>query len=85
MAKPSKKYDGLTKEQKKFLKKMLGIKILEDLDVAILKQLKEKNCRIVFGSDAHNTDSRCPNWDMILEECDSELLVSSNELLEIKV
>lgn len=42
MAKPSKKYDGLTKEQKKFLKKMLGIKILEDLDVAILKQLKEK-------------------------------------------
>jgi protein-tyrosine phosphatase len=51
----------------------------------LLKQLKEKNCRIVFGSDAHNTDSRCPNWDMILEECDSELLVSSNELLEIKV
>ena len=42
MAKPPKKYDGLTKEQKKFLKKMLGIKKLEDLDVAILKQLKEK-------------------------------------------
>ncbi len=51
----------------------------------LLKQLKDNNCKIVFGSDAHNTDSRCPNWDMLLEECEPELLASSNELLEIKV
>ena len=51
----------------------------------LLTQLAENNCRIIFGSDAHNTDARCPNWDIIAEDCDPELLAASNELLEIRV
>ncbi len=58
---------------------------LVDEDKLLLKQLSENNCRIVFGSDAHNMGARCPNWDMLLEECSAELLDSSNELLEIRV
>ena len=51
----------------------------------LLKQLKKNICRIVFGSDAHNTDSRCPNWDIIAEESVSELIVASDELLDIEI
>ena len=51
----------------------------------LLKQLKKNNCRIVFGSDAHNTDSRCPNWDIIAEESVSELIVSSDEILDVEI
>lgn len=51
----------------------------------LLKQLKKNNCKIVLGSDAHNTDSRCPNWDIIAEESVSELIVSSDELLDIEI
>ena len=42
MAKPEKKYECLNKEQKSFLKKALGIRKLEDLDLSILKELKER-------------------------------------------
>ncbi len=41
MAKPSKKYSNLTKEQINYVKKELGIKKIEDIDTTILKQLKE--------------------------------------------
>ena len=41
MAKPQKKYENFTKEQKIFIKKILGIRKLEDIDITILKQLKE--------------------------------------------
>ena len=42
MAKPEKKYECLSNEQKNFLKKALGIRKLEDLDLSILKELKER-------------------------------------------
>lgn len=42
MAKPKKKYSGLNKEEIKFIKKKLGITKVQDIDITILKQLKEK-------------------------------------------
>ena len=39
--KATKKYENLTKEQKFFIKKILEIRKLEDIDITILKQLKE--------------------------------------------
>ncbi len=41
MAKPKKKYSDLNKEEIRFIKKKLGITKIQDIDVAILKQLKE--------------------------------------------
>lgn len=41
MAKPKKKYDDLSKEEIKFIKKKLNITKIQDIDTAILKQLKE--------------------------------------------
>ena len=51
----------------------------------MVKNIIKEGRTIVFGSDAHNMGTRCPNWDMLLEECSAELLDSSNELLEIRV
>lgn len=42
MARPTKKYSLLTKEEIKYIKKTLGITKKEDIDIAILKELKEK-------------------------------------------
>ena len=39
--KATKKYENFTKEQKFFIKKILEIRKLEDIDITILKQLKE--------------------------------------------
>ncbi|MCR4795504.1 MULTISPECIES: CpsB/CapC family capsule biosynthesis tyrosine phosphatase [Ruminococcus] len=52
-------------------------------DRDLLKQLVKEKRTIIFGSDAHNTDTRCPNWDVCLEVCDPEVLEASNELLKI--
>ena len=41
MAKPKKKYDDLSKEEIRFIKKKLNITKIQDIDTAILKQLKE--------------------------------------------
>ncbi len=41
MAKPKKKYETLTKTQKSFILKKLGIKSILEVDTEILKQLKE--------------------------------------------
>ncbi len=41
MAKPAKKYSDLSKEEIKFVKKILNISKVQDIDVAILKRLKE--------------------------------------------
>ena len=54
---------------------------LLDREAELIKQLKSDERSIIFGSDAHNTDTRRPNWDIILERCDPELLEASNELL----
>ena len=42
MAKPTKKYFKLSKQEITQIKKILGIKKIEDIDVTILKRLKEK-------------------------------------------
>lgn len=42
MAKPKKKYSDLTIVEKNLIKKKLGITKVQDIDTAILKQLKEK-------------------------------------------
>jgi protein-tyrosine phosphatase len=54
---------------------------LVERDKALLKQLIDDKKRIVFGSDAHNMGARHPNWDMILEECDTEILEASNNFI----
>ena len=41
MAKPKKKYSDLNKEEIKFIKKKLNITKIQDIDTAILKELKE--------------------------------------------
>ena len=41
MAKPPKKYSNLNKEEIKFIKSKLGITKIQDIDIAILKELKE--------------------------------------------
>ncbi len=41
MAKPKKKYSDLTKDEIKYIKKKLGITKIQDIDTAILKELKE--------------------------------------------
>lgn len=64
MAKPPKKYSNLSKEEIKFIKNMLGITKIQDIDTAILKELKTslKNLK----------DSRNKNmitfkmWDVIM-------------------
>ncbi|MBO4524164.1 MAG: capsular polysaccharide biosynthesis protein [Ruminococcus sp.] len=47
-----------------------------------LEKVLKSDKKVVFGSDAHNTESRRPNWNMLIEKCDSEILRASNELLE---
>lgn len=42
MAKPPKKYNDLLKQEKSFLKKKFGITKFDEIDVAILKNLKER-------------------------------------------
>lgn len=64
MAKPQKKYSNLTRLEKNVIKKKLGITKIQDIDIAILKQLKEKIKLI--------KDVRCKNkityklWDVIM-------------------
>ena len=64
MAKPPKKYSNLDKKQISFIKKKLNITKIQDIDISILKQLKE-NLK-------HLKDSRNKNmiiyklWDVIM-------------------
>ena len=61
MAKPKKKYEELNRVEKNLIKKKLGINTFQDIDIAILKQLKENIKKI--------KDIRCQNkivyklWD----------------------
>ena len=41
MAKPPKKYSNLDKKKISFIKKKLNITKIQDIDISILKQLKE--------------------------------------------
>ena len=50
-------------------------------ETKLMEQLSGDKKRIVFGSDAHNTGSRRPNWDMLQEECAPEILEASNGMI----
>lgn len=54
--------------------------LLEHESQLIEKLINDKRS-IIFGSDAHNTDSRRPNWDLLKEKCDPELIRASDEYL----
>lgn len=64
MAKPQKKYSNLDKRQINYIKKKLGITKIQDIDTAILKQLKENLKKL--------KDSRNQNmiiyklWDVLM-------------------
>ncbi|WP_295081416.1 CpsB/CapC family capsule biosynthesis tyrosine phosphatase [Ruminococcus sp.] len=51
----------------------------------LLKRIIKSGGKVIFGSDAHNTDGRRPNWDMLKEKCSPEILKASDELLEPKI
>ena len=55
---------------------------LLEREAKLIKQLTDDKLSIIFGSDAHNTDTRRPNWDIILESCDPDILKASNEFLK---
>lgn len=64
MAKPQKKYSNLNKREISFIKKKLGISKIQDIDITILKRLKEELKKI--------KDTRYKNmiiyklWDIIM-------------------
>ena len=64
MAKPKKKYEDLNRVEKNLIKKKLKITKIQDIDIAILRQLKENIKKI--------KDNRCQNkityklWDVIM-------------------
>lgn len=64
MAKPKKKYENLSTNEKNLIKKKLNITKIQDIDTAILKQLREKLKEL--------KDIRCKNkiiyklWDVII-------------------
>lgn len=64
MARPPKKYSNLNKEEIKFIKKKLGITKIQDIDTAILKELKE-SLKVLKDSRNKNMIS-FKMWDVII-------------------
>ncbi len=48
----------------------------------IAKRVISECERFVFGSDAHNTSSRCPNWDMLQKKVKSDVIELSDSVLD---
>lgn len=64
MAKPTGKYNGLSKREKEFIKKKFGITKIQDLDIVILKQLKERLKKL---NDVRNKNMIIYKlWDVIM-------------------
>ena len=64
MAKPKKKYSDLNKEEIKFIKNKLGITKIQDIDIAILKELKEALKQL---KDSRNKNMiKFKLWDVIM-------------------
>lgn len=64
MAKPKKKYSNLNRQEISFIKKKLGITKIQNIDTAILKELKE---RLKLLRDArHQNMITYKLWDVIL-------------------
>lgn len=64
MAKPKKKYDELTKLEIKYIKKLLNITKIQDLDIALLKNLKEKLKEIKDKRNKNMISFKL--WDIIM-------------------
>ena len=64
MARPPKKYSNLSKEEIKFIKKQLGITKIQDIDTAILKELKE-SLKVLKDTRNKNMIS-FKLWDVII-------------------
>ncbi|MBQ7688628.1 MAG: capsular polysaccharide biosynthesis protein [Clostridia bacterium] len=48
----------------------------------VVKRLIKERYPLVFGSDAHNMQSRRPNWDLLQKKAEKSLIFSSDRLLE---
>lgn len=48
----------------------------------LVTRLIEEGYPLIFGSDAHNTDQRKPNWDLIQRRVDGRLLEASDNVLD---
>lgn len=46
------------------------------------KRLMKEQYPIVFGSDAHNTDDRAPNWDLLQKRVSAEQIAASDAVLD---
>ena len=64
MAGPPKKYSNLTKEEIKFIKKKLGITKIQDIDTAILKELKESLKTLKYSRNKNMISFKM--WDVII-------------------
>ena len=58
--------------------------LLVPREAKLLEHIIKEGGRVVFGSDAHNTEGRRPNWDMLLEKCDPDILKASDNMLGLK-
>lgn len=64
MAKPPKKYSNLSKEEIKFIKNKLGITKIQDIDTAILKELKESLKELKDSRNKNMISFKM--WDVII-------------------
>lgn len=48
----------------------------------LVKSLLAEGKLLVFGSDAHNLNSRRPNWDLLAKKCKQEYIEASNHVLD---
>lgn len=64
MAKPQKKYSNLTLKEKNYIKSVLGISTVQEIDTAILKELKEELKKL---KDTRNKNMiKYKLWDVII-------------------
>lgn len=64
MAKPQKKYSNLNTDEIKFIKKKLGITKIQDIDTAILKELKEALKKLKDSRNKNMISFKM--WDVII-------------------
>ena len=67
MAKPKKKYSNLSKLEISFIKKKLNITKIQDIDTAILKQLKENLKKLKNSRNQNIIIYKL--WDVMCSTC----------------
>lgn len=48
----------------------------------LVKKILGSGKRVVFGSDAHDTSERKPNWNVLKKKCDPEIIAASDSILD---